>query len=312
MSEKSQSNLVDLNSFHLAGIIPVAGQPLEFNFPWHDSLMPIAPNYLAIERAVLECASAGCETIWIVCPSEMQPLIKHRAGEAVQDPVWISRKKDVYPSTSRKEIPIYYVEVHPKDQKKRDSLAWSILYGSRVAKRVSSGLSQWVEPNKFYVSFPYGIYPSQHLRKYRHEISSRGNFFVLTDRGESVLDGKFVGFAFEADQLGSLIKYFWDIQTGKFDSSQPISERRDGKFITKVLPMEKRFSGRFFKVKDIFQKLDQTKDTFKVEMEWFYEISTWEDYCNYLSSDERKKMLCPKMKFLRSRRWNKVGMDDEE
>ena len=310
-SEKSQNNLVDLNSFHLAGIIPVAGQPLEFDFPWHDSLMPIAPNYLAIERAVLECASAGCETIWIVCPSEMQPLIKHRAGEAVQDPVWISRKQDVFPSTSRKEIPIYYVEVHPKDQKKRDSLAWSILYGAKVSKKIGSALSQWVTPNKFYVSFPYGIYPSQHLRKYRSEISGRGNFFVLTDKGESVLDGKFVGFAFEADQLGTLIKYFWDIQTGKFDSSQPISERRDGKFITKLLPTENRFSGRFFKIRDIFKKLDDSKQTFKVEMEWFYQISTWEEYCNYLSSEERKKMLCPKMKFLRARRWNKVGEDDE-
>ena len=55
-----------MNNFHLAGIIPVAGQPLEFNMPWHDSLMPIAPDYLALERSVVECAYAGCETIWIV------------------------------------------------------------------------------------------------------------------------------------------------------------------------------------------------------------------------------------------------------
>ena len=53
--------------FHLAGVVPVASQPLDFNFPWHDCCMPIAPNYLAVERAVVECAYAGCETIWIVC-----------------------------------------------------------------------------------------------------------------------------------------------------------------------------------------------------------------------------------------------------
>ena len=27
--------------FNLAGIIPVAGQSLDYNFPWHDSLAPI-------------------------------------------------------------------------------------------------------------------------------------------------------------------------------------------------------------------------------------------------------------------------------
>jgi len=39
----------DRKHFHLAGIVPVAGQPLEFNFPWHDCCMPIAPDFLAIE-----------------------------------------------------------------------------------------------------------------------------------------------------------------------------------------------------------------------------------------------------------------------
>jgi hypothetical protein len=41
---------------HVAGIIPVAGLKSDFDLPWHPSLMPIAPNYLAVERAVAECA----------------------------------------------------------------------------------------------------------------------------------------------------------------------------------------------------------------------------------------------------------------
>ena len=40
--------------FSLAGIIPVAVQPLDYNFPWHDSLMPIRNDYLAVERSVYE------------------------------------------------------------------------------------------------------------------------------------------------------------------------------------------------------------------------------------------------------------------
>ena len=41
-------------AFHLAGIVPVAGQSLDFDMPWHDSMMPIARDYLAEERPVLE------------------------------------------------------------------------------------------------------------------------------------------------------------------------------------------------------------------------------------------------------------------
>ena len=65
--EKKEANL---KSFQLAGIIPVAGQPLDFNMSWSDCLMPIAPNYTAVEASVVECAMAGCETIWIVCNDE--------------------------------------------------------------------------------------------------------------------------------------------------------------------------------------------------------------------------------------------------
>jgi len=311
MSQESLSEQVNINSFHLAGIVPLAGEDLDFQFPWHDCMIPIAPNFLAIERAILECATAGCETIWIVCPSDIQPLLKHRLGEMVQDPIWISRKFDAFPSQNRKEIPIYYVEIHPRDQDKRDSLPWSILYGAKVANKVCSGLSQWLVPNKYYVAFPYAVYPSQYLRKYRKDISNHGNFFLLTDKGDSVLDGHYIGFAFEASELGKLIKYFWDQQSGKYDSSQPIEERRDGKFITKLLPLEERYSGRFFKVKDIFNQLDLEKPTFKMEMQWYYDISTWENLCNYLSSEESKKMLRPKLQFFSNKRWNKVGEDEE-
>jgi hypothetical protein len=302
---------MSFNSFHLAGIVPINGQPMDFSFPWHDSMIPIGKNFLAIERCVLECATAGCETIWIVCPPEMQPLLKHRLGEMVQDPVWISRKFDPYPSTSRREIPIYYIESHPKDQDKRDSLAWSILYGAKVSNKICTSMSKWVCPDKFYVAFPYASYPSQHLKKYRGDISRRGNFFVLNTLGESVLEGAYAGFAFDADQLGHLTSHFWNNQTGKFDPSQPLSDRRDGKYVTKVLPLDKRHSGRYFKVRDIFGQLDLTRETFKLEMEWFYDISTWENLCIYLSSEESKLLKRPKLSFFSNRTWKKIGVDQE-
>ena len=149
------------------------------------------------------------------------------------------------------------------------------------------------------------------MRKHRKEISNHGNFFLLTDKGDSILDGYYIGFAFEAKELGKLIKYFWYQQTGKYDSSQLIEERKDGKFITKLLPIEERYSGRFFNVKDIFNQLDPERPTLKVEMEWYYDISSWENLCIYLSSEERKKMLRPKLPFFKYKTWNKIGEDEE-
>ena len=50
--------------FNLAGIIPVAGQSLDYNFPWHDSLAPIGQNYLAVEKAVsITWHAMGCGLI---------------------------------------------------------------------------------------------------------------------------------------------------------------------------------------------------------------------------------------------------------
>ena len=87
-------------AFHLAGIIPVHGQEFDFGFDWHDTLMPIAPNYTAVERAVVECAYAGCSTIWIVVSDEMEPLIRYRIGDYVQDPVYLYRNFDKFPFQS--------------------------------------------------------------------------------------------------------------------------------------------------------------------------------------------------------------------
>ena len=93
------------NGFHLSGIIPVSGNKEgDLKFPWHDSLMPLGNDYLAVERSVVECAYAGCETIWIVCNDDIQPLIRYRLGDYVKDPVWFNRSKyGKYPKNETRE-----------------------------------------------------------------------------------------------------------------------------------------------------------------------------------------------------------------
>ena len=152
---------------------------LDFNFPWHDCLQPIGKNYLAVERSVLECAFAGCDTIWVVCHDDMQPLIKSRLGDYVQDPVYIYRKYD--PGNikeNQRRIPIYYVPIHPKDRDKRDCLAWSVLHGANISYKISQNISKWANAVSNIMSHFHMAYMTQVLRKDREQISSKNSFFV--------------------------------------------------------------------------------------------------------------------------------------
>jgi len=262
-------------SFQLAGIVPVGGQPLDFELPWHDCLMPLEPNYHAVQHAVMECAWAGCETIWIVCHEDMRPLIRHIVGEYVYDPVRFGRKHDVYPKQTRKLIPIYYVPIHPKDKDKRDCLSWSVIHGAQSAYWTAKKVSAWIVPDRYYVSFPYGIYKNEALRKHRKDISSK-NRFILRSENETVRDGHYLGFTFDAEDFKKIRQNFRAEGTG----IRVPGTGMDGE----KLPIEERWSARFFEIGDIFSFL--TKKDFQVqETEVYYPIDSWEGYVDYMRSD---------------------------
>lgn len=298
--EKPEQNI---RSFHLAGIVPVAGQPLDFNFPWHDCCMPIAPNYLAIEQAVMECAHAGCETIWVICNDDMQPLIRYRLGDYIYDPVTYKAEYDPKANEKKKEVPIFYVPIHPKDRDRRDCLAWSVLHGANSAYHISLRLSKWITPDRYYVSFPYGIFPADRvLRKHRRDISSTKSFF-LSHEGKTVRDGEYLSFTFSPEEF---IKYRRDLRqsaTKKFVNS--------GDQIPKeTLPLEERYSARYFSLDKVFGSaiLD---DANVVETPWYYNIGSWEGYCEYIASEDKKIIKRPSRTFFGYREFNGIGADNE-
>ena len=283
--------------FHLAGIVPVAGQPLEFNFQWHDSLMPIAPNWTLVEQAVHECAMAGCETIWVVCHDDMQPLIRDRLGTEYQDPVYFARTKQRFMHTHRKGIPIYYVPIHPNDRDKRDCLGWSVIYGALVAFQISSKMSKWLIPSKYYVSFPYGVYPVDFLRPHRQQISSNSNT-IFTYKGKSVRDGEYIGFTFGPEDWLEFRRVVRKEGTGQYTSYIAPGE----KFPKEFLPPEKRYSARFFPLDKIFSviKLDV-----EIEVPLYDKVDTWEGYSNFIGSDH--KIERPREGLIKHREYSQIG-----
>ena len=238
------------NSFHLAGIVPIAGQPLDYEMDFPDCMMPIAKNYTLVEHAVYECAMAGCETIWLICNDDIAPLIRHRIGDYIQDPVYINRMAP-FPSEHKITIPIFYVPIHPKDRDKRDCLSWSVIHGALTSLKVASQISKWLIPDKYYVSFPYGVFPVEEIREHRKIISSKKNFYVASG-GKTIQNNYYTSFTFGKDEF---VKYRRNIRqkgTGLY-TMDVVDERGIPR---SKLPIEKRYSARFFNLEDVFTDLD--------------------------------------------------------
>jgi len=266
-------------------------------------MMPVAPNYTMLEAAILECAYAGCDTIWLCMHHETARFVRQRIGDFVQDPVWIHRKHEAFPSEHKIRIPIYYVPIHPKDRDRRDCLSWSVIYGALNAFKVSANISKWLIPDKYFVSFPYGMYNPMVLREYRRKISSAQNFYV-TYKGMSPEDNLPISFTFGKDEF---VKFRREIRKGTGEFKNIVEP---GKLApTERLPLEERYSARWFDIKDVFMDLDLDTDN-SVNIDEFYDLRSWEEYKNYLSSNLSNIIKRPK--HMKYSEFHRIGLDISE
>ena len=163
---------------HLAGIVPITGREDKLDLPWVDCLQPLVHGVLPIERAIHECALAGCDSIWVVCNDNFEPLIKKRVGDYILNPEIYSRWHFLRNKADHKKyIPVFYTPILQKDRLRRDSLGWSILQGSLSAYTVSNSISSWARPSKYFVSFPYGIYNPTIIGENRKLIRGPDSFY---------------------------------------------------------------------------------------------------------------------------------------
>jgi len=296
-------------NFHLAGIIPVATLPYDFKMPWNDALMPIAPDYLAIERSIYECGVAGCETIWVVCHKETTPLIRHRLGDYILDPtINFSLLKNYHKRAEEhlKRIPIYYLPIHPKDRGIRDGLTWSIIYGYKKAYHISRMFSRWATPSKYYVSFPHGIYSPYSIKKIRPIISSKQSVFLQTPNNKTAKDGELVGFSFDGYEYSSYRKSFLQAENRRWKNGK----WENGKFSGEELPAKERYNGAKIPLSTFLENVE-LDNKYTYQLDWHFNISSWEQYCKFLSSEERKNIRRPKFGFSYTE-FNHLAKDDEE
>ena len=142
---------------HLSGIIPIANHQCGMSLSFPEPLLPIEEGFSVIQKSVFECAMAGCDTIWIVANDDLSPAIRATVGDWTYDPVYFKRDMaSKYYSELRKEVPIYYVAINPKDRNRRDSYGWSVLHGIHTAYMTSRRISKWIVPEKYFISFQRG------------------------------------------------------------------------------------------------------------------------------------------------------------
>jgi hypothetical protein len=298
-SEKAFSSQAN---FHLAGIIPVAGQPLEYGMPYPDCLLPVAPDYTMIEAAVVEAAFAGCDTIWIICNDDLAPVVRYRVGDFIQDPIHFYNKFEAFPKDRRKRIPIYWVPVHAKDRYKRDCLSWSVLTGAISCLKIASQLSNWLIPDKYYVSFPYGIIDPRKLRSVRRKIRNKNNFYITSD-GKSSKDNLYTSFTFGKEEF---ILYRRNVRkgTGKYTS-----EVKDERGLPRSkIPLEERWSARFFEPKDVFVGDDRSQ-WYEHKADEFYNLNDWDAYREYMLSDLARDTQRPTKELFAYREFNRIAKD---
>ena len=287
---------INKERFNLAGIVPVAGQPLDFDFPWHDCLTPIGKNYLAVEKAIFDCAVAGCDTIWVACPRDMQPLIRYRLGDYVLDPITYYKEYKFAGRPKIKEIPIYYVPMHPKDVGRRDCLAWSIITGVDNAYRVSRKLSRWTCPDKYFVSFPYGMFSPYYMKDHRSKIRS-AQPFAASFEGKTFRDGLFLPFTLSGQDFIDCRKKF-RLHEVKGHTADKVR-----------IPVDKAYTGRYFTHDFVFSEVAE-EDTHLVDIPWFCEVTSWDGLKKWLSGEN--KLDKPPEFLLSYSEWNPLGIDIEE
>ena len=300
--EHNQKTFSSQANFHLAGIIPVAGQPLDYDLCYPPSLLPVCPSYTMIEAAVVEAAHAGCNTIWIVCNDDISPIIRHQVGDYIQDPLHFYNKYQNHMKDRRIRIPIFWVPISAKDRDKRDCLSWSVIHGALTCLKISDKISKWLKPDKYYVSFPYGIFDPRPISKLRNKIKSKNNFYIRY-QDKTVKDNHYTSFTFGKKEF---IKYRKNIRAGTGTYTTDVVDERG--IPRSKLPVEERWSARFFNLRDVFYGVNMENSNFYSPDE-FYNLGSWDDYREYMKSNLAANIKRPSKELFSYKEFNRIAID---
>ena len=273
---------------NMPAVIPLAGMASEFGVEWDASLMPVAPNYTALESAIYESLHVGCSSIWIVANDDVAPLIRHRIGEWATDMESVQRGTfRRFGNSHHREVPIYYVPIHPKHQGKIDNYAWSVIYGVNVAYWIMHRMSRWTVPRQYYISFPLGILDPKEVYKHKSTLKKNAPFY-FSHEGKTIKDGSLVSFVITPDEWRRA-KHVITTNAASYKCPPP------GEMPTEMLPPEERRASLKYNLQDVFG--EGPKGT-EVELKAFYDLTTWDGYVTLMKSELGTRLKRPSHKIM--------------
>jgi hypothetical protein len=164
--------------------------------------------------------------------------------------------------------------------------------------------SRWAVPSKYYVSFPYGTYIPSAVKEYRTTISSNKSVFLSTDDGLTAKDGEYLGFSFDTKEYSGYRKSFLNAENRRWKNGK----WENGKFIGEEIPAEERYNGKKISLETFLETADLEMKT-KIQVPWYYNISSWQQYCEFLSAAPTHTLRRPKFGF-KYNEFNPLGFDD--
>lgn len=241
--------------------------------------MPLNINFTAIERAVMECAAAGVDSIWITVSREHLSLLRKVLGDFTYDPLYYFNVLNIkYPKDRLRRIPIFYCPMRIKDIGLKDSEAFGIINSALCAKKFCAKLSETLQPLMYYVAFHDGVYHPFTAMTKRSLINTETNFY-FNYNGKTFKDNEPLGFTFSNEQLVKCHAHVRDTGTNKY---RTISEFKLGETWQELLPKEERWSATRFGVDKVFEPVILEGNTYSLK--WFYNINTWDGYRSYIGS----------------------------
>jgi len=298
-------------AFHLAGVIPLCGQQYRGKeLPWHPGLLPLTEDTTLIEQAIVQCAWAGCETIWVVVDDSFAPFLKKRCGEYIEDPLYYGQNEySPIPGVRNRKIPIFYVPEDLFNRDRRDSVSYQVIRGMEMARKVTGQISAFVTPDRYFVTFPYGVYSQFELRSFRSTLSKFDELIFQCD-GKSIQTGHYMPFLISLKSAKLCKENVWHTATGAKDVSQPKEEWQFGKFPTALLPLEERYNGRWYGPDQVFNLFIKEFGDNQIDLKWFFDVSTFDGYREYLRSENY--IYDTSSLLFKKKTWNSMSFDDDE
>ena len=118
-------------------------------------------------------------------------------------------------------------------------------------------------------------------------------------QGKTVQDNIYSSFTFGKEEF---LEYRRNVRkgTGKWKGEYGNME---------ALPIEERWSARFFEPKDVFQNLDLDSAVL-LKTESFHNITTWDEYLAYMKSDYALEIVKPPSDMFSYKEFNPVAVDN--